>query len=341
MKAIWARAQTLILVFLSAAVLAVPAVQVAVGAANGNGTLEIRGLTWRTIAYYHHPGIYREIYNPSSNRRFLAKAAQVGANWLHIRAFYNGTADGGLIGNDVEAQTALGEAIAAAHARGFKIFLSPYVDSHDYWVLKRWRLDEQLWTQTVLGWARFAQGNDVEMFSPGVEMSLIFDADTAGEWLRQILPQIRAVYEGQIVTAEHPYLDRWETLDQHRAFEGYDGIGMTIFPWKRYDDGSHDIRSLEDFAADVQERVRIINYLGNKYGIECRFVATLGMDFWQGGEPDPITLVQGYGLALDVLAQAGPSGAFLHLWASEPDHLGESTAVEKMLEARWTGAVND
>lgn len=333
--------QTLILVLLSAAVLAVPAVQVAVGAANGNGTLEIRGLTWRTIAYYYHPGIYREIYNPSSNRRFLAKAAQVGANWLHIRAFYNGTADGGLIGNDVEAQTALGEAIAAAHARGFKIFLSPYVDSHDYWVLKRWRLDEQLWTQTVLGWARFAQGNDVEMFSPGVEMSLIFDADTAGEWLRQILPQIRAVYEGQIVTAEHPYLDRWETLDQHRAFEGYDGIGMTIFPWKRYDDGSHDIRSLEDFAADVQERVRIINYLGDKYGIECRFVATLGMDFWQGGEPDPITLVQGYGLALDVLAQAGPSGAFLHLWASEPDHLGESTAVEKMLTARWTGAVND
>lgn len=152
--------------------------------------------------------------------------------------------------------------------------------------------------------------------------------DTAGEWLRQILPQIRAVYEGQIVTAEHPYIGRWEVLDQHQAFEGYDGIGMTIFPWKRYTDGTHDIRTFEDLVADVRERSRIINFLGDKYGIEWRFVATLGMDFWQGGEPDPITRAQGYGLALDVLAQAGLTGVFLHLWASEPDHLGVSTAVE-------------
>jgi len=335
LKAISANAQTLILVLLCAAILVVPAVQVAVGAASGNGTLEIRGLTWRTIAYYYHPGIYKEIYNSWSNERLLEKAAEVGGNWLSVRAFYDGTEDGGLVGNDEEAQEALREAIAAAHARGFKIFLSPYVDSHDYWVLKRWTLDGEVWTQTVLFWARFAQGNDVEMFSPGVEMSLIFDAETAGEWLRQILPQIRAAYEGQIVTAEHPYIDRWEILDQHRAFEGYDGIGMTIFPWKRYADGTHGIRSLEDFVADVRERSWIIHFLGDKYGIECRFVATLGMDFWQGGEPDPIARAQGYGLALDVLAQAGLSGVFFHLWASEPDHLGDSTVVEEMLQSRW------
>lgn len=91
----------------------------------------------------------------------------------------------------------------------------------------------------------------------------------------------------------------------------------------------------------MRERSRVIEFLGDKYDIDCRFVATLGMDFWQGGEPDPITLAQGYGLAWDVLAQAGQSGAFLHLWASEPDHLGASTAVEEMLEAWWAGAVND
>ncbi len=302
---------------------------------DGNGVLEIRGLTWRTIGYYYHPRIYKEIYNPWSNGCLLEKAAQVGANWLHVRAFYDGTADGGLIGNLTEAQEALREAIAAAHARGLRIFLSPYVDSHDYWVLKRWTLDGDLWTQTVLAWAQFAQDNHVEMFSPGVEMSLIFDADTAGEWLRRILPQIRAAYEGQIVTAEHPYIGRWETLDQHRAFEGYDGIGMTIFPWKRYADGTHDIRSFEDFVAEVRERSRIIHFLGDKYGVECRFVATLGMDFWQGSKPDPIIRAQGYSLALDVFAQAGLTGVFLHLWASEPDHLGVSTAVEDMLKSRW------
>jgi hypothetical protein len=335
LKAISANAQTLILALLCAAIVAVPAVHVAVAAANGNGALEIRGLTWRTIAYYYHPGIYREIYNPWSNERLLEKAAQVGANWLHVRAFYDGTADGGLIGDDDEAQTALGGAIAAAHARGFKVFLTPYVDSHDYWVLKRWALDEQLWTQTVLKWAKFAQDYHVEMFSPGVEMSLIFDADTAGEWLKIILPRIRAAYEGQIVTAEHPYIGCWEVLDQHRAFEGYDGIGMTIFPWKRYADGTHDIRSFEDFVADVRERSWIINFLGDKYGIECRFVATLGMDFWQGAFPDSVTRAEGYARGLDVLAQAGLTGVFFHIWASEPDHLGDSTAVEEMLKSRW------
>ena len=329
-----ARPRALNLVCVIVCVVVVPALVVA-GTAEDNDALQIRGLTWRTIAYYYHPGIYRQIYNEQSNRRLLAKAEAVGANWLHVRAFYDGTADGGLIGNLTEAQEALREAIAAAHARGFKIYLSPYVDSHDYWVLKRWTLDAEVWAQTVLAWAQFAQGNHVEMFSPGVEMSLIFDADTAGEWLRQILPRIRAAYEGQIVTAEPPYIGRWEILDQHRAFEGYDGIGMTIFPWKRYADGTHDIRSFEDFVADVRERSRIINFLGDKYGIECRSVATLGMDFWQGGEPNPITRAQGYGLALDVLAQAGLTGIFLHLWASEPDHLGSNTAVEEMLKERW------
>jgi len=139
----------------------------AASAAYGSSPLEIRGLTWRTIGYYYHPGIYKEIYNPWSNERLLEKAAQVGANWLHVRAFYDGTQDGRLIGNLTEAQEALGEAIAAAHARGFKIFLSPYVDSHDYWVLKRWTLDGEVWAQTVLAWAQFAQDNHVEMFAPG------------------------------------------------------------------------------------------------------------------------------------------------------------------------------
>lgn len=68
-----------------------------------------------------------------------------------------------------------------------------------------------MWTQTVLTWAQFAQGNNVEMFAPGVEMSLILDEEAVGPWFRMILPQIRAVYSGQIVTAEHPYIGRWRS----------------------------------------------------------------------------------------------------------------------------------
>ena len=65
-----------------------------------SGEFEIQGLMWRTIAYYYHPGIYREMYNPESNLRLISKAKNAGANYLLIRAFYNCDEDGSLIGND-------------------------------------------------------------------------------------------------------------------------------------------------------------------------------------------------------------------------------------------------
>lgn len=115
---------------------------------------------------------------------------------------------------------------------------------------------------------------------------------------------------------------------------------MTIFPGKR-DDGENDIRSFEGYAKDVRDCARIINDLADKYDIDSRFVATLGMDFWQGDEPAPTTRAEGYGLGLDVVAEYQLTGIFLHLWASEPDHLGISTAVEKMLKARWKAALDN
>ncbi len=167
----------------------------------------IRGLTWRTISYYYHPGIYKEIYNYESNIRLLKKAKEVGANYLLIRVFYSGTKDGGLVGNDVEAEQQLREAIAMAHDQKMHILLTPYVESRDYWD-KKWILSEEVWTDIVLKWASFAEKNNVEMFAPGVEMNLILDKEKVGAWFKEILPKIRSVYSGKVITAEHFDIER-------------------------------------------------------------------------------------------------------------------------------------
>jgi len=293
---------------------------------------KIQGLMW-ALAYYYHTGIYREFYNHWSNLRLIVKAKNVGANYLLVRAFYNGTQDGALIGDDEEAELCLREAIATAHNYGIKIFLTPFIDSAQFWPKRRWELSKELWTNVVLKWAKFAEENEVELFAPGVEMSLIMDADEAGEWFKAILPKIREVYNGKIATAEHPYIGRWETLDRHSAFAGYDCIGMAIFPWKDYD-GEIDIRSFEDYENDVRERAKIIAGLARKYKIDCKIAATLGMDFWQGSEPNATIRARGYEIALNVFKEYNFTGVFLHRWESDSDAGGKE--VENMLRRRWT-----
>lgn len=301
----------------------------------------IQGLTWRTISYYFHPGIYKEIYNHESNSRFIKKAKDVGANYLLIRVFYSGTDDGRLIGDDAEAEKYLKEAIAMAHTAGLKILLTPYVESRDYWDwAEKWVLSEEVWSDTVLKWADFAEKNNVEMFAPGVEMNLILDKEKVGAWFKEILPKIRNIYSGKVITAEHFDIERWKILDEAGSFTGYDCIGLTVFPRKEYD-GVSDIRSMEDYKDYVENEARVIDMLSEKYGISCKLAVPMGLDYWKGShqksplpEADVVATATNFGL--DILKKHNFTGVFIAHWASEPDHFGERKDVEIMLKERWT-----
>ena len=107
-----------------------------------------------------------------------------------------------------------------------------------------------------------------------------------------------------------------------------------MFPWKRYGD-EIDMRSLADYRADVVERAELACGIAGRQGIDCVFFSALGMDLWRGGEPDPETRARAYELGLRVAAACGLRGVFLHSWASEPDQLGSSTAVEAILRRVW------
>jgi len=303
---------------------------------------EIQGLTWRTISYYYHPGIYEEIYNHESNLRLIKKAKNIGANYLLIRVFYNGTANGELIGNDDEAEKYLKEAISMAHDRGLKIFLTPYVESREYWTEKRWKLDEDVWTEKVLKWARFAEENNVEMFAPGVEMNLILDKEKVGIWYKEILPEIRKVYSGKVITAEQFDIERWKILDEAKSFTGYDCIGLTVFPRKEYD-GVSDIRSFEDYASYVEEEAKVIDILSEEYNISCKLAVPMGLDYWKGSQqkspiPDADIVAQATDIGLNIFKKHNFTGVFISHWASEPDHFGTRKDVENILRKHWTEA---
>jgi len=296
---------------------------------------EIQGLTWRTISYYYHPGIYGEIYNYESNLRLIKKAKNVGANYLLIRVFYNGTPNGELIGNDNEAEEHLREAITMAHDYGLKIFLTPYIESKEYWNGKRWKLNEDLWTKIVLKWAHFAEKNKVDMFAPGVEMNLIMDKERVGVWYKEILPEIRKVYSGKVITAELYDVERWKILDKAKSFAGYDCIGLTVFPRKEYG-GVSDIRSFEDYASYVEEEANIIDILSDKYNISCKLAVPLGLDYWKGSQqkspiPDAGIVAQATDIGLNIFKKHNFTGVFISHWASEPDHFGTRKDVEDVL----------
>jgi hypothetical protein len=300
-----------------------------------NEEFGIQGLIWRSISYYYHDGIYRDLYNSSDNLRFIDKVKNVGANYLLVRAFYNSNEDGNLIGDDEEAISCLGEAITTAHDHGIKIFLTPYIESREFWPERKWELSVEVWTETVLKWARFAEDNNVELFAPGFEMCLIMDKGEAREWFKAVLPQIREEYSGQVAFAEIPWGEQWDYVDGGNAFAGYDCAGITIFPWKDYD-GRDDIRSFDELRSFTEDRADKLDRIAEKYNTDGRFVATLGMDFWYGEMPEPDIRAQGYDIMLNVLNEHNIDGVFMHLWASEHDQLGDSREVEDMLRQRWT-----
>jgi len=298
---------------------------------------EVQGLYWSSFSYYFEPGCYEWAYNEEQNQRVVEKARNAGANFLIIRAFYNGSEDGGIIGNTEEAKSYIKEAVKTAHKNGLGILLTPYLESREYQPSDyRWKLDEDKYTKLVLEWAGFAEENDIEMFSPGVEMNLIMEDDVLSGWFKEILPKIRDVYNGKITTIEQPGNDEWRILDENDVFEGYDCIGMTCFPWKEYEDGKVDIRSFEDYNEYVIDTAELVDDLADKYNINCTMVVPLGTDFWHGEYPNPNIISQSYEIGLDTLKEHDITGVFLHLWSSEHDHLGKNKEVEEMLNKRWT-----
>jgi len=300
-----------------------------------SGEFEIQGLMWSPIAYYYNPFIYQSVYNPIANANVINDVKMNGSDYVLMKAFYSGNAEGEILGDEEDLEPRLVEAIESAHENNLKVLLIPFVDSHDYWVLKEWTLAPDDWTQVVLKWARFAEENDVEMFCPGVEMNLIFDDEESGVWMKEILPQIREVYSGLVTTAEHPYLDKWENVDNAGGFAGYDCVGMAVFPVRKYEGNEWDIRSMDDLREEFEKDAQMVTDTAETNGIDCKLVVPFGVDFWNGEYPDAEKRAEMYNMGLDVFREYDFTGVFFQIWQSESDFPNVSEEVGGMLQERW------
>ncbi len=305
---------------------------------------EIQGAQWRTLAYFYHPFIYEQVYNKAANNILLKKARYSGINYLSIRVLYNSSPEGVLVKDDKKAEKYIKQAVEMAHNYNISIFLNPFVESVEFmrpdfhWIEwgdnETWTLSKEVWEEEVVKWAKFAEENNVEMFAPGFEMSLMLNQTEAKEFYEEILPKIKEVYHGKVAFAEIPYDQRFIYLDEHNVFRGYDCVGITVFPWEDYN-GTHDMRGFEDLRKHLERQSMLLNDLGDKYNTSCRIIATYGMDDWYGGFPNTTTRAKGYSIGFDVFKEYNLTGVFIHIWASEDDHLGRNKDVENMLNKRW------
>lgn len=311
-----------------------------------NNEFEIQGLTWRTEAYFYNDFIYKIMYSKKNNYNILSKARNSGANYMLIRAVYNSDSEGNLKGDDGQASKYLSKAIEEARGYDMKIFLTPFIESVEFfhpefhWTEYEnkdfWILNKEKWKEKVLYWAEFAEKNNIELFAPGFEMSLIFNKEDSAEFYKEILPEIRKIYTGKIIFVEIPYGEKFDYLNKENVFENFDCIGITTFPWKNYNN-THDLRGYDDLKDFMEIQAEITNNLSEKYKTDCKIVATYGIDDWYGGYPLPEVYAQGYSLGLNILRENNFTGVFLHLWASEDNHLGKGVEdVELMLKKRWT-----
>jgi hypothetical protein len=96
------------------------------------------------------------------------------------------------------------ERIKKAHELGYKVYLILYPERtgfHEGYGTGLKNLDRFLNSieNLSLKWAKIAEENEVEMFSPVNELFLWIGEEKANKWHEQILPKLREVYKGNLV----------------------------------------------------------------------------------------------------------------------------------------------
>jgi serralysin len=152
-----------------------------------------------------------------------------GANWAGILVtWYVADRSATTIAADAQSTPsteALTEAIRDLRGRGLKVMLKPHVDSKD----GTWRgdvlpTDTNAWfasyTGFIVGMARLAEQEHVEMLCVGTELKTLSGAAYQAKWT-EIIAQVRSVYGGKLTYAanastlpdEYATVSFWSLLD--------------------------------------------------------------------------------------------------------------------------------
>jgi hypothetical protein len=226
----------------------------------------IRGVTVGPIENAYHPG---RGYGSEPYGRTLDESLGLGANWVALTPFGRVGSLAGL-GVDPSFEAPLGDnelairrAIRAAHARGLQVFLVPHlwVESYEWRALidpgtdAAWTVWSRSYSQFVLGWARIAEEEHVELLAAGVELRSWVTTARA-PLFSQLLKKIRQVYHGLVT-----YSANWDDVENTVILGELDVIGINAF----YPLTQNSSASLSDLRAGGEQVMAKVDALSEAW----------------------------------------------------------------------------
>jgi len=302
----------------------------------------MRGVTIGPIESALHPG---RGYGSPAFERGLDEAVRLGATWISLTPFgraWDLKATG--VDKNFEQPFAdnernLRRAVKQAHARGLKVLLVPHlwIESGEWrgeldpGTDEGWQHFAESYRAFVLGWARFAAAQHVDMLAAGVELRSWLTTTHAPSFF-PILRDIRRVYPGLLT-----YAANWDDVDQTVILGELDVIGVNAF-YPLTDKPNATDAELVSGGLEVAKKVQALAQLWhkpvmfNEFGYTARPDPALRPWEW----PDHMS-----GVKVDAHAQAAAYrgllagmrqtpelvGAFMWRFAADPDDLSQ--------EAEW------
>ena len=151
--------------------------------------------------------------------------------------------------------------IRRAHRQGLAVFLELNAMAPGCRLKKEdlpWFMEN--FVAQSLEWARIAEEEQVELFSPLNEPNLIFGSDQlAFQWGKMILPKIRAVYSGEVVF-------KLADMVEEGDFSGYDYLAFDVFPGP----------DLKEWRHQVRRAVALMSTLVAQYNLKGAFFGETG-----------------------------------------------------------------
>lgn len=283
----------------------------------------VRGVTIGPIESALHPG---KGYGSEACARSLLEAKRMGATWVSFTPFGrvwdlrpSGVSPTFEL-DYAENRVAVARAIEQAHAIGLEVLLVPHlwVETGGWRALidpggdPEWAAWAASYREFLLGWAKLAAENGVEMLSLGVELRSWLTTARASSF-SSIIRDVRGVYPGLLT-----YAANWDDVDRTVILGELDVIGVNaFFPLAQKDGASR--AELMQGGRDVAKRVSALSQSWNKPLLFTEFGYTTrpnpAIKPWEW--PDGMTNV-----VVDELAQAEAYYALLSAFVDVPEFAG-------------------
>lgn len=246
----------------------------------------------------------------------------------------------------LEGQAATAEAlIDDFHERGLAVHISPTtrIPGYNETVEPGEATLGQL-KDDALSWARKAEENQAELFSPLSDYNLVLGVEAANAWSAEVLPLVRAEFTGLVGAKVLANIDGPPEPGQPHDFErldynGYDYLMLDVFPTEEV----FDFQQYDYYVIDVLDRA---GEVARRDGLKGVIVSEFGS--WRS-PADPETAdgpvidedTQAL-LVLNFLVMARPrtQGVFFHGWTLT-DRGARDTYAEDVIRDHFTKDTDD